>query len=384
MLSDRLLNAIRDVYDCATDATRWSACLTSIGTLLHGTSTNLLYHDDRAKGGIEIAIGADPELYRLYSEYGHAIDPWVSHFRPFALASGSVIIGASVVAHSRFKQTEFYAAIGQQYGVSRCVVGVLETSPHRIAVLTINRGDRSEEFDQRDARLVSTLVPHIRRALTIQRRLVGIGDQRASITDALDRLALGIVLVDDHGRPLFLNQYASRLLQQRDGLSIERCSLIAAAAATQTRLARALESAIAVTLGRAFNAETSELLIPRLSGRRSFHASVSPIARHNAFVELATPAAALVFLLDPESVALPLSERLRELFSLTTAETRVAGLMATGRDVAAMSVELRVSRETVRTQVKRVLEKASVRSQSAFVRLVATDSIRFVGLANGA
>jgi DNA-binding CsgD family transcriptional regulator len=58
--------------------------------------------------------------------------------------------------------------------------------------------------------------------------------------------------------------------------------------------------------------------------------------------------------------------------------------MATGRDVAAMSVELRVSRETVRTQVKRVLEKASVRSQSAFVRLVATDSIRFVGLANGA
>lgn len=345
-----------------------------------GTSTNLLYHDYRSKGGIQVAIGADPELYRLYSDYGHAIDPWARGLRPGVIPAGGVVIGAAVVDTAQFRKTEFYAAMGQRYDVSHCLVGVLEASPHQIAVLSVNRGDRDEEFDQHDARLVSTLVPHIRRALTIQRRLFGVDDERASMMDALDRLALGIVLVDDHARPIFVNQYASRLLQQRDGLSIERESLIAAAPETKTHLARALESAIAVTLGRAFATEISEFLIPRSTGRRALHASVSPIARHNAFVALATRAAALVFLLDPESVALPLNDRLRELFSLTTAETRVAGVMATGRDVAAISDELGVSRETVRTQVRRVLEKAGVRSQSAFIRLVATESIRLVHL----
>src|SRR4030095_1121796 len=41
---DRWLAAIRDVYDSATDATLWPGCLLSIGRLLNGTSTNLLYH----------------------------------------------------------------------------------------------------------------------------------------------------------------------------------------------------------------------------------------------------------------------------------------------------------------------------------------------------
>jgi DNA-binding CsgD family transcriptional regulator len=377
MPADRLLDAIREVYDTASDASLWPECLTSISALVRGTSANLLYHDHRSQGGIQLAIGADPELYRLYSDYGHAIDPWALACRPGAVPAGRVVIGASVVDHARMRKTEFYASMGRRYEATRALFGVLEASSHQSAVLALNRGDRDEEFDSHDARLLSMLVPHVRRALAIQRRLGELDAERASALDALDRLPRGLVLVDDRARPIFVNRYAARLLEQGDGLSIEREALIAATPAAAGQLARALGSAIAVTRGRAFTMENGDFLIPR-STRRPLVVSVSPIGRDKSYPELRQRVSACIFLVDPDVAVVPLTSRLRDLFSLTTAEARVADAIAAGRSVAAISDEFGVSRETIRSHVKRVFEKAGVVSQSAFVRLVATESVHLV------
>ncbi len=374
---DRLLAAIRDVYDSATDATLWPGCLLSIGRLLNGTSTNLLYHDLRSKGGIQIASGADPELYRLYREFGHAIDPWALAMRRCAVA-GRVTIAASVIEHPHVKRTEFYAAIGRRYECTRALVGVLEASPDKTAVLTLNRGDRDDEFDSQDARVVSVLLPHLRRALAIQRRLGVLDSSRGSILDAVDRLTLGVILVDQHAHPIFVNRYAARVLDESDGLAIDGRSLIAAMPAAATRLDCALGSAIAVANGTALATEHAEFLIPRTAGRRALHAAVSPISRRHSYDGLATQPAAVLFIVDPETNVTPPLDRLRALYSFTSAEARVAAALAAGRNAVDMSDASGVSRETVRSQIKRVLDKANVRSQSAFIRLVATESLRLV------
>ena len=377
MTRDRLLAAIRDVYDSATDATLWPGCLMSIGRLLNGTSTNLLYHDHRSKGGIQLAIGADPELYRLYGEFGHAIDPWALAMRPCAVP-GRVIIAASMIEHARVKRTEFYAAIGRRYECTRSLVGVLEASPDKTAVLTLNRGDRDDEFDSRDARVVSVLLPHLRRALAIRRRLGVLDTSRGSILDAIDRLALGVILVDEHAHPIFVNRYAARVLEESDGLSIDGRSLIAAMPAAAAHLDCALGSAIAVANATALATENTEFLIPRSAGRRALHAAVSPVSARHSYDGLATQPAAVLFLVDPETNVTPPSDRLRELYSLTVTEARVAGALAAGRSAAEISETFDVSLETVRSQIKRVFDKANVRSQSAFIRLAATDSLRLI------
>jgi DNA-binding CsgD family transcriptional regulator len=378
MLRDRLLAAVGQLYQCALSEEEWPGCLTSIRELLDGTSINLLYHDRRSRGGIQIALGADPELYRWYREFGHAIDPWALASRLGDYPSGCIVVGASLVDHARFKRTEFYAAAGRRYEVSRSLIGVLETSPYQTAALTVNRGDRAEEFEARDARTMAIVVPHIRRALAIQQKLAGAAGQRLHILDAMDRLGFGVVLVDFRGRPVFVNRYAARVLEARDGLAIESGSIVASAPAAASRLRRALGSAIAVTRGDALTLREGEFLIPRSAGRRPLHASVSPAARHGLGSGPAAGAAALLFLLDPERRPLPLDDRLRELFSLTAAEARVAGALAAGRRVADISDEFGVSRETVRSQVKQVLDKAGARSQSDFIRLVSTEAVRLV------
>lgn len=71
MTRDRLLRTIGEIYDSAEDVAKWPVCLSSIGALLQGTSTNLIYHDHyhRSRGNLQVAVGADPELYRWYQEY---------------------------------------------------------------------------------------------------------------------------------------------------------------------------------------------------------------------------------------------------------------------------------------------------------------------------
>lgn len=71
MTRDRLLRTIGEIYDSAEDVAKWPVCLSSIGALLQGTSTNLIYHDHyhRSRGSLQVAVGADPELYRWYQEY---------------------------------------------------------------------------------------------------------------------------------------------------------------------------------------------------------------------------------------------------------------------------------------------------------------------------
>jgi DNA-binding CsgD family transcriptional regulator len=378
MQRDRLVVAIREIYDSATDAALWPQCLTSIGRLLNGTTTSLLYHDHRSKGGIQIAIGADPELFRLYSEYGHAIDPWALAFPPRARSAGSVVIGASVVDHPSMMKTEFYAAMGRRYECTRNIVGILEASPlQTTAALSINRGDRHDEFDLRDARVVSILLPHLRRVLAVRRRLAVVDNERASVLDAIDRLALGIILVDDRARPIFVNRYAARVLQNGDGLSIEKGSVIAALPAVSAHLERALGSALAVANGAALETDCAEFLIPRASGRRPLHAAVSPF-RHRPYDGLPAGASAVLFLVDPETNVRALNDHLRALYSLTAAEARVAGAVAAGQSAIDVSERFGVSRETARSQIKKVFEKANVRSQAAFIRLIATESLRLV------
>jgi DNA-binding CsgD family transcriptional regulator len=374
-MADRLLRAVGQIYDCVGDASRWHTCLTTIGVLLRGTSTNLLYHDLRSRGGIQVAIGADPDLYRQYRDYGHAIDPWALACRPGTTPAGGVLIGASVVDHARMKKTEFYAAMGRRYETTRCVFGVLEASPHQAAVLSVNRGDRDEEFDSQDARLVSVLIPHIRRALAMHRRLGALDAHQAHSLDALDRLHRGLVLVDDHARPILVNRYAAHLVERRDGLTIEKGALVAAAPAAARRLASALGAAIAVSKGTAFAMTNGELEIPR-STRPPLLVSITPVGRLSPYGELTSCAAASVVVVDPDDIAWPPIDRLRELFSLTAAEARVAAALAAGSRVADISDEFGVTPATVRSQVKRILDKSGTRSQSSFIRLLVTESMR--------
>src|SRR5690606_31041227 len=110
----------------------------------------------------------------------------------------------------------------------------------------INRADESEAFDLDAARLLEVLLPHLRRALLLHQRLTGLDAERAALADVLDRLRSGVILVDVDVRVVFVNRSAARLLDTRDGLTLDRSGVRGPTTAASAALTSALASAAAV------------------------------------------------------------------------------------------------------------------------------------------
>jgi DNA-binding CsgD family transcriptional regulator len=101
-------------------------------------------------------------------------------------------------------------------------------------------------------------------------------------------------------------------------------------------------------------------------GEKTAIALIFPIQRLQA--EVRPPAIMLVFvhLGPPRELSLTV---LRSLFGLTPAEARVAGGLASGATVAQLATRASVSRNTVRSQVRGILEKTGCHRQSEAVGL---------------
>jgi DNA-binding CsgD family transcriptional regulator len=80
--------------------------------------------------------------------------------------------------------------------------------------------------------------------------------------------------------------------------------------------------------------------------------------------------AVTVLIVDRDSQSEPDLAVLRELFSLTPAEARVAGKLVVGRSVEEIASEAGISIETVRTQIKRVLSKTGTDRQGKLISLI--------------
>ena len=361
---------IGQVYEAATHAAAWETCLTSISGLLGGTAAGLLHHDHRTHGGgIHASAWSDPEATRLYIEHYHAKDPWALALSGRPLSPGQILPGQRVVPHDRVVKSEFHAVF-RRYGITRVIMAFLEASPERTAVLSVNRSDRDEEFGERATALLAVLLPHVRRALQIHRRLVTAEEHRAALTDVIDRLDTGVVLVDAALKPVLINRAARELLGQCDGLVIAAGELRARTPEPTRRLRDALASAAAVTAGLSMERPGAALCIGRPSGRRAYQLLVTPLDRANDWAEIPGRAVAIVFITDPERVAQSPDGILRQLYGFTPAEARIAAALAAGKTVNEIAAIRGLTRETVRWYVKSVLSKASVSTQAQLVRLV--------------
>ena len=87
------------------------------------------------------------------------------------------------------------------------------------------------------------------------------------------------------------------------------------------------------------------------------------------------PCVIIVILIDPEARMRPSTARLRTCFGLTAAEARMAIHLMSGKPLGAVARDLRVSKQTVRTQLKALFEKTDVHRQAELLTLLATIAI---------
>src|SRR5260370_22521928 len=167
--------------------------------------------------------GLDAGTRDAYQQYYGARSVWM----PAALAGSSEFAIGHELAPDKhsFERSEFYNDWLRPQGVYDAIGGVIERSSGSLTVVTVLRAERAGLVTEAEKQNFARLMPHVRRAIDIHRRLYGLQLQRDGALQALDGLQIGIVLTDRAGRPMFANRVAEEILSRGDGLALVRGQL---------------------------------------------------------------------------------------------------------------------------------------------------------------
>jgi hypothetical protein len=85
----------------------------------------------------------------------------------------------------------------------------------------LHRSPDRAAFDDDDIAKLERLMPHLARALQVRRSFVALDRRNAALAEACDRLAAGMIGLDEEGRSLFANDAVRRMSARDDGLALD-------------------------------------------------------------------------------------------------------------------------------------------------------------------
>lgn len=363
---DRLLALIRLIYETAEDASLWTDLLQRLANLLGATVATLdLYNLARQQGDVQAYINVSPEFIHQYKVHFSNKNLWLS-YRQDLVVPGRAVLGQMLVPDDVMLKSEFYQDFLRHEEIFHLAgMRILETGS-LAAHLSLMRPHGSEAFEVGILSFLEVLVPHLQQAMRLHHRIVDAEACGCSLSEALDRMPVGVILVDGSARVVTMNKAACEIVKARDGLAVALDGLEAVCHREMLALRNLISAAAATTSGHRVK-PGGTLLISRPSMARSFTVQVLPLKARSRVSGLSRPAAA-VFVSDPE--ARPAVTHMACLYHLTPAEEALALRLVQGQSLKEAAEELGITLNTARTHLKHIFLKTGTQRQSELMRLL--------------
>ncbi len=243
-----------------------------------------------------------------------------------------------------------------------CLRALSDAGAGTAYVLRVFRSPERSPFDQEESAVADVLVVHIARALDLAARIDGSAVEKSLYSDALDKLNVGVILVDEGGRLHSASAVADRFLGTRDGIQLQLGKLRATNVAEDRVLQAAIREAAECT-----SAQMSRgVSLTKESGARTLGVMVRPLPGSRP----GTGARVAVYIRDCDSVLDVESEFVRQIFDLTPAEAAVTRRLTSGLSLEDAAISLDISRNTARAHLRSIFSKSGITRQTELVRLV--------------
>jgi len=192
--------------------------------------------------------------------------------------------------------------------------------------------------------------------------------------NALAQLHIGLVLCCATGKVIASNAVAEDLLAARDGLELSPEGFLSTTEGNDPPIVEVVRQAASGS--SRFTKGTAVLALRRAQGKRPL--SIFVRARQNLPRQTAiSNGTVLIIILDSALSVAFIEPELRQLYSLTSSEARLANLLMEGKALEDCCKEMAICRSTGRTHLRRVFKKAGVHRQSELVALL----LKSIGLA---
>jgi DNA-binding CsgD family transcriptional regulator len=371
------------LYDAALDPERWPTFLDALPGAL-GAACGVLHTFDVPAAAMVSAsnFGSDPAFIASYGAYYGAINPY-----PKMRAFETLPVGKPFISSDQFdvkdiqevQRSEFFNDWMKPQGITVDHLAVsLGSDQSRVTLLSlaphasVYRKDR-ETYQRR----LSLLVPHLVRAIAINRAAVRANRVETAFESGLDALELAAFLVDEKGQLLLANRRAEEMLRQDRIITVDRSSRLMATDPVAHRLfAAAVAQALlpidgrtvppvrlcAQTSGRVFVAWALPMR-PTRPQEPNWRGRLAPNSGGGPTVLVLVVAA-------DRKLSIP-AEVIQVAFRLSAAEARLASALVAGRTLAEYARSADLSRNTVRNQLASALEKTGLHRQTELVTLIA-------------
>ncbi|WP_156410395.1 response regulator [Bosea sp. Root381] len=180
----------------------------------------------------------------------------------------------------------------------------------------------------------------------------------AALAAALDRLSIGIFLLEETGEVRMANEAGRQLAGKGDGLSLTPTGLLARSSASS----QSLRAALATVLRDAGTSQT--LAVARDEG----HPLILQISSLSVPGSNARHAIALA--VDPDRQADISTELLASLFGCTSAEARLAAALVAGKRLEEIGEEFGVKQTTITFHLQNLFQKTHTNRQADLVALL--------------
>lgn len=239
-----------------------------------------------------------------------------------------------------------------------------------VATQRLEQGQRILLFvqsnDQISHRSLRTLAASAASAVITKGNLDAMRMTSSLMTQACDQLGMGLVIVDATLTIVAHNESWRNLLARRDGLSALSDKLVCRDRGDQLKLVSTISSVLAGRLSEA------TVRARRLGGAEPYVLRISAAHKQSG-----AASHCLVMVVDPDEAPAPNGEIWRAMFELTECELIIAEALLSGGRISEVATRRGVSRETVRSQTKRMFARLGVSSQvEAAVRLSRTTPFR--------
>lgn len=213
--------------------------------------------------------------------------------------------------------------------------------------------------------LNQVVLNHIHTALEITKKLERLKTREMPLQASLDRLAIGMILIDADKQVAGTNDRARATLAQAD-LELRGQRLTTADKRARHQLETLLERLVGADARQAVGGGVS---IRRFDGH-ALQVWGAPLDGAPTMLSDERPARAILFVFDPDSAPPMPDTLLMEAFGLTRAETALTLALLHGETVDEYCARAGISRNTALTHMRAIFDKLGIKKQTELIRLL--------------
>jgi DNA-binding CsgD family transcriptional regulator/PAS domain-containing protein len=362
-----MLKTVESVHAAGLDERLWPSALSHVTKMVGGVGTTLEAVDKLSMQLTDFwAHGVPPGSECRYVDQFISTSPRTAlGFNPGADGIGYDYI---VIDEATIKRDPYYAEFLRGAGLRYFVSGTLVCTPQEFVCLAVQRSPRQGHVDTREIALIRQILPHLRQAFDVTRRLRRSDAAPRALERTLNWLADGAALIRGDGAVIYVNEALQAMARRNEGIRLGKRRIEFASHDANVRYAQAVASACGLSQGELAGTSRPDFPAPRRSGGPHFLVSVRPLVRAVREARQGPHADAIVFVRDPKSQRRSSPELLCDTFGFTAAEADLAQALQAGVPLNEYARTRRRSLNTIYTHLRRIKEKAGCRRLSELMR----------------